>query len=90
MHAVVGTVEERAVSGHIMEPITSVPVTDFTVLTGNVPSRIGQGPIEVSCSSDIDAPLASDVIADRPTIRQRGFIDQLKHQSHGAVFPGIF
>ncbi len=79
-HPMVGAVQEGAVGGDVVQPIASVLVADLAMLAGNVPGRVRQGPIEMRVAPDVDAALADDAKADRPAIRQGGFVDQLKTQ----------
>jgi hypothetical protein len=85
-HPMHGTVQERAVGGNVIQPVTSILITDFTMFAGDVPSGIGQCPIEMCSTADIDAAFAVDANADRATIRQGSLIDQLKSQGHCAIF----
>src|SRR5262249_18652206 len=82
--------QEGAIRGHIMQPITPVLIADFTMFARNRSGRIGQGPIEVSCSPDIDATFASDPTANGPAIRQGGLVDQLQNHVHGASIANLF
>ena len=82
-HPMVGTVQEGAVGGYVVQPVTSVLVANFAMLAGNVAGRIGQGPIEMCSAPDVDAALATNATTDWPTIRQGGLVDQLKNKFHG-------
>ena len=79
-HPMVGPVQKGAVGGDIVQPVAPVLIAYLAMLAGNVPGRVRQGPIEMRIASDVDAALAADVTANRSTIRQGGFVDQLKSQ----------
>lgn len=81
-HAVAGAVQECAIRGHVMQPIAAVLITDLAMLAGNVTGRIRQRPIEVGRAADVDAPLAADLNADGPAVRQGALVDELKGERH--------
>jgi hypothetical protein len=78
VHPMIGAVQKGAVGGHVVQPIAPVLVANLAMLAGNVPGRVRERPIEMRVAPDVDAALAGNAKADRPTVRQGGFIDQLE------------
>jgi hypothetical protein len=83
LHAMTGSVQESAVGGNIVQPITTIFVADFTMLVRNESSRIRQGPVEMSGPPDGDGAFTAELKAHRTAIRQSRFVDQLKSERHG-------
>jgi len=78
----VAPIEKSAVGRDVVEPVSAVAVTHLAMLGRDVARRIGQGPIKVLIAADIDPALAGHGHAERPAVRQAGFVLDGQRKSH--------
>ena len=87
LHALVAAVDERAVAGHVVQPVRPLAIADLAVLAGDESARVGQRPIEVGIAPDIDPAATAQLVGKRSPVRQPGFVFYCENKRHFLGYP---